>query len=199
MDDASYRIAKKMAAAIRPLRKQLMENPNTAFLVKNLEDQIRRHRIQQSPGTDSVLREIKDRTKIQASTIIDRMRDRRIFVTVNVGKDVSGKVGKHGIKTIEVNVPWTWLRKVLPIYQKGFTDKNQFILKADEYNTNHKEIRLWEVWHIDISNGTILRSYLSMSGYGKPKFKLTGTANAAVKAAFNENQKQITKRLTGED
>ena len=196
MTTRTYQLWKDVAVALMPLRDRITADPEVNMTLKKVTEHIRFHRqAQRYVENKSRINVVRDAIKRDAKKIAAKMRE-RLFITVLVGKTVSGKKDKKDITLI---VGHMWLHRVMPIYKDGFTHKNLFLLKAEEYRVPQKKTRLWECVAFDFLTGGKRRIYLSKSELGDPKYTIADTATAAIKAAFAHNQAAITKRLSGEE
>lgn len=196
----TYRLFLDMAAALRPLSDRIKKDPDAKMMAHRLENHIKEYRRQIKRIGQDPLGEIKEDIRQTIQHEIKRDRE-KIFINVSIGKPVFAEMKKETFKynVLNLTVGWMWKRKVYPIYQDGFRNRNWFILSAEEYRINQSKVRLWECNCFNFIERKMIRIYLSKSEYGVSRYFLAKTATAAIKAAFKENQNQINKRLTGED
>lgn len=196
MTTRTYQLWKDVAVALMPLRDRITANPEVNMALKKVREHIQFYRQAQRYAENKSRIDIaRDAIKRDAKKIAAKMRE-RFFITVLVGKTVSGKKDKKNITLI---VGHMWHHRVMPIYKDGFTHKNLFLLKAEEYRVSQKKTRLWECVGFDFPTGKTRRIYLSKSELGTPKYTVANTATDAIKDAFAHNQTAITKRLSGEE
>lgn len=136
-------------------------------------------------------------------TIKNMYKNTRKYLFIYVGDPPRTDVAEGSRNTknsYNLYVSWLWKRKVYEkLYSKQQLDANSyFVLRMDEYRTNHPYIRLYEARVYDFREDKVLTMWVGQSGVGAQKATLKSTSSDAIKAAKSLYESQINADLTGQ-
>lgn len=201
IDWNEYKMWRRVCAAMAPDRVWLQSSEveyNTAGQAwKNAKKRIGSIRgSMKYVDTRSVKRREREIIITEARTLI-KMNYPRIDVGIDMGSPARGDKGH---RSVSLKVGFMWHRTVNKnLYLRGFKDDNWFILKADRYKINVKNVLLYECRAFNIRTGENKDMFVgeALTDEGN-SFYLCHSAKSALDNAYSHVSKRLTAMIKGE-